>query len=110
MMNSVISKASALVVLLSLLALFACTNSKHISRLVVHEIYKVEGNDSAKKPTVLSYKDVKHYNEEGLLVQQNFYAVDNTLKAFEFIKKDGDNGVTNYYDADSNLLAIYELE
>ena len=96
--------------LMSLLALYACKESKEAVTLVVHEIYAVEGDDESKKPTVLSYKDVKQYDFDGVMVQQNFYKVDNTLKAYEFIKKDGNKGVTNYYGADSSLLAIYELE
>ena len=96
--------------LMSLLALYACKESKEAVTLVVHEIYAVEGDDESKKPTVLSYKDVKQYDVDGVMVQQNFYKVDNTLKAYEFIKKDGNKGVTNYYGADSSLLAIYELE
>jgi len=111
MINFCISKSTGIIVLMSLLALYACTtDSKQAVTLVVHEIYAVEGDDENKKPTVLSYKDVKQYDEDGVMVQQNFYKVDNTLKAYEFIKKDGNKGVTNYYDADSNLLAIYELE
>jgi len=105
-LSLVISIASTL----GLLALYACSDSQEISRIVIHEIYQVDGDEVTKKPTVLSYKDVKHYDAHDNLVQQNFYQVDNSLKGYEFIKRTGDQGVTNYYDADSNLLAIYELE
>ncbi len=100
-----------IVVFSFVLALFACKDSSpHVVRLEVLEIFRVEGDEATKRPTVLRYKDVKNYNQDGILVQQNFYNVDNSLKGYEFIKKDGNTGVTNYYDADSNLLAIYELE
>lgn len=93
----------------SLFILLACNDSISVSTLVVHEIYNVEGDETTKKPTTLRYKDSKHYDEGNNLVQQNFYEVDNTLKGYEFIKKEGAKAVTNYYDSDSNLLAIYNL-
>lgn len=97
--------------LLSLItALSACKDTRDTTTLEVHEIFHVEGNEETKKPTVLKYKDVKHYDENGFLLQQNFYEVDNSLKGYEFIHRDGEKGVTNYYSADSTLLAVYELE
>jgi len=110
MIDKLISSSRLIYIILAVLTVYACTDAKLGSTLVIHEIYKVEGDEASKKPTTLSYKDVKQYDEEGLLIQRNFYNVDNTLKGYEFIQKNGDKGVTNYYDVDSTLLAIYTLE
>lgn len=91
-------------------AFCACKDTQKITRLEVLEIFQVEGDDSSKKPTLLKYKDVKQFDKDGLLIQQNFYEIDNSLKGYEFIKREGQKGVTNYYNSDSVLLAIYELE
>ena len=73
------------------------------------EIFNVEPTESQElKKTTLKSKDVK-YHRGDLLVRQDFYQVNNTLKAFEVITKDGDKGISNYYSADSTLLAIYHL-
>ena len=73
------------------------------------EIFNVEPTESQElKKTTLKYKDVK-YHRGDLLVRQDFYQVNNTLKAFEVITKDGDKGISNYYSTDSTLLAIYHL-
>ncbi len=94
----------------SLAVLYACNNSLEEPYLVIHEIYEVTGSEADKKPTTLRYKDVKHFDGNNNLSQQYFYEVDNTLKAYEFINKSGDKAVTNYYNKDSVLLAIYNLE
>ena len=74
------------------------------------EIFNVEKTDSGElKKTTLKYKDVK-YHRDDLLVRQDFYQVNNTLKGYEVISKDGDKGISNYYSSDSTLLAIYNLE
>lgn len=73
------------------------------------EIFNVERDENEQlKKTTLKYKDVKYHRGE-LLVRQDFYEVDNTLKGFEVITKEKDGGVSNYYSADSTLLAIYHL-
>ena len=97
-----------LVVKISLL--ISCKEPTITSPLIVHEIFNVTGDDSNKQPTTLRYKDVKLYDENGLMTQQNFYEIDNTLKGFEFITKQGQEGITNYYSADSILLAIYKIK
>ncbi len=73
------------------------------------EIFKVEPDAQTNlKPTTLKYKEVK-YHRGDLLVRQDFYEVNNTLKGFEVITKEKDGGISNYYSVDSVLLAIYHL-
>jgi len=76
----------------------------------IHEIYSVQGDDQTKRPVNLLYKDVKYFDGKGHMVQRIFYNVDNTIKGVEHVQRDADKGVSNYYDQDSNLLAIYNLE
>lgn len=96
--------------LLSLGILFlACSNEVPGQRMVIHEIYQVTGDDQTKKPTVLQYKDAKLYKGD-IVEQTSYFEIDNTLKSYEFVKKEGDKGITNYYSSDSTLLAIYNLE
>lgn len=94
----------------SLLSLIACKqdSSKTLTTETL-EVFEVTGTDSSLKPSVLKYKDVKYYRG-ALLVAQDFYHVDNTMKGFEIIKKDGNKGISNYFSMDSTLLAIYHLE
>lgn len=73
------------------------------------EIFNVERDaDDKLKKTTLKYKEVK-YHRGDLLVRQDFYEVNNTLKGFEIITKEKDGGISNYYSVDSILLAIYHL-
>ncbi len=87
----------------------ACSHEVPGQRMVIHEIYQVTGNEQTKKPTVLQYKDAKLYKGK-ILEQTSYFEIDNTLKSYEFVKKEGDKAITNYYSADSTLLAIYNLE
>lgn len=87
----------------------ACKEDIVKEEIVVHEIFDVKGDDNTKKPTVLRFKVAQIFVDE-MMTQQSFYHVDNTLKSYELIKKDGNKGMTNYYSADSVLLAIYNLE
>lgn len=109
--NSRIYRQRFLLVLGLALLAASCKNQDVVpgELLVIHEIYQVTGDEQSKKPTVLKYKDAKLY-KKGLLEQTTFFEIDNTVKSYEFVQKDGDSGITNYYDADSSLLAIYNIE
>ncbi len=93
-----------------LLSLLACRDGQVLTKVESLEIFKVEGNEANKKPSELTYKEVKFYNDDNFLYQQHYYSVDNKLKGFEVIKKDGNKAVSNYYALDSTILAIYEIE
>jgi len=96
--------------LISMISLIACKQDQIPITVESLEIYEVEGDDNSKKPTSLSYKEVKFYNANGYLTQQHFYSVDNKMKGFEVIRRDGNNAVSNYYNMDSTILAIYHIE
>ena len=106
---------SLLVCMISPFALSSC-KSEDSNKLpendnVEHEIleiFKVEVNGSEKKPTTLSYKDIK-YHRDGLVFRQDFFNVDNTLKGIELVTRENDKGISNYFAPDSTLLAIYHL-
>ena len=82
--------------------------SQDILEATQFEIFNVVSKEGKRTKTTLKYKDVK-YQRGNLLVRQDFYQVNNTLKAFEVITKEGDKGISNYYSKDSTLLAIYHL-
>lgn len=86
----------------------AATTSQAVS-LEILEIFKVEMDEESRKPTTLSYKDVKH-SRDGKIFRQDFYDVDNTLKGVELLTREGAKGISNYYAPDSTLLSIYHLE
>ena len=74
----------------------------------IMEIFNVSGSAADYKPTTLRYKDVT-YMKENSIFRKDYYEVDNTLKGFEVITKEGDKGVSNYFAKDSTLLAIYHI-
>ena len=98
------------ILLLITASLIACKQNQTTVEVESLEIFKVEGDNQTKKPTELSYKEVKFYDNDGYLSQQHFYSVDNKLKSYEVIKRDGNKAVSNYYDSDSTILAIYHID
>ena len=95
---------------LIMISLLACKDGQAPVLVESLEIFKVEGNESNKKPTELTYKEVKFFDKENYLYQQHYYSIDNKLKGFEVIKRDGRKAVSNYYALDSTILAIYNIE
>ncbi len=91
-------------------SLFSCAEGQKELSTETLEIYDVTGTENDKKPTILNYKEIKFYDGDGYLCQQDFYQVDNTLKGYEIIQRDGNKATSNYFSTDDKLLAIYNIE
>ncbi len=74
------------------------------------EVFSVKDVNGKNTPDQLTFKQIKYFNSDGTHFRSDFYEVDNTLKGFEVVKKEGASGESNYFDEAENVLAMYALE
>lgn len=84
-------------------------DSKDQSRKEVLEIYSIVLGQDTVGVGNLTYKDVKYYDKDNVLTQQDFYDKENNLKGTEYIDRTKTEKRSTYYSTDSTLLSYYNL-
>lgn len=99
------------IILSLLLLLFSLTTlvAQEVKAEVLEVFSAIEVNGE-RTPDALTFKQIKYFNIDGTHFRSDFYEIDNTLKGFEVVKKDGNSGESNYFDDKEKVLAMYTLE
>ena len=99
-----------IIIAIAAITIISCSDdSTDQSRKEVLEIYSI----ILQKDTVgignLTYKDIKYFDNDNVLIQQEFYDKENKLKGTEYINRAAKEKRSKYYSADSTLLSYYDL-
>lgn len=89
--------------------LIASCSSDSKKRKETLEIFSIELDKDSVAIGNLTYKDVKFYDKDGFLYQQDFYNKFDEKQGSEFIDRNKSEKHSEYISADSTLLSYYNL-
>ena len=90
------------------LSIASCSNDSQ-KRKETLEIFSIKLDKDSVAIGNLTYKDVKHYDQNGYLFQQDFYNKFDELTGTEYIDRNKMERHSEYISADSTLLSYYNL-
>lgn len=90
------------------LSIVSCSDDSQ-KRKETLEIFSIELSKDSVAIGNLTYKDVKHYDENGYLYQQDFYNKYDELTGTEYIDRNKKEKHSEYIATDSTLLSYYNL-
>ena len=96
-----------LLIIIGLCTLSCSDDSK--KRKEILEIFSIELSKDSVAVGNLTYKDIKYYDKDGYLYQQDFYNKFDELTGTEYIDRNKKEKHSEYFSTDSTLLSYYNL-